>query len=174
MIQSPIPVADHLCSERSQTVQGHREAVVAILSFNYRVESVTRIWQLIMHLRSAPLKEEHRIFRLSYRLVPYRRGISESAESDNSLPMRSGRCVLSRPPMASPPWMGMTRLNTQPARTPFNASSRPSLKLSHDSGPIWSGDPLLNDFSFSTRLPVYPGVIRRYINESVTLCPGEL
>jgi Isochorismatase family len=36
---------------------------------------------------------------------------------------------------------GVSRLNTQPMRTPVNASSRPSWASAHDSGTVWFATP---------------------------------
>jgi hypothetical protein len=108
-----------------------------------------------------PGKEGLRISRFSRRLVPYMRGVSDRAGSDQTSPNRSDRCCLPHPPKTSAPWTGISRLNTQPARTPVNASRRPLLSTSHDSGPVWLVNPLLYDSFIHSNLPVYPGAIRR-------------
>src|SRR5215510_11560184 len=40
----------------------------------------------------------------------------------------------------------LTRLNTRPARSPFNASTLLLRTAPHDSGPMWVADPLSYDF----------------------------
>ncbi len=43
---------------------------------------------------------------------------------------------------ASAPWtIELSRLNTQPMRTPVNASTRASRRAPHDSGPVWLATP---------------------------------
>src|SRR5467141_3531473 len=51
----------------------------------------------------------------------------------------------------------LTRLNTQPARSPVNASTPPLRAAPHDSGPMWVADPLSYDFCIHYTSPVLTG-----------------
>ncbi len=57
-------------------------------------------------------------------------------------PMRARPCRLPHCPTGSAPRMhNLSRLNTQPACTPVNASPKPSRAPTHDSGPVWAANP---------------------------------
>lgn len=108
-----------------------------------------------------PCKEGLRISRFSRRSVPYMLGASDRAGSDQTSPNRSDRCCLPHPPTSSAPRMGISRLNTQPAHTPVNASRSSLLKTLYDSGPVWLVNPLLYGSFIHSNPLVYPGAIRR-------------
>jgi len=52
-----------------------------------------------------------------------------------------------------------SRLNTQPASSPVNASPSGLLHSTHDSGPLWLARPLTYDSFIHNNLPVYPGAL---------------
>jgi len=99
-------------------------------------------------------KEKHRISRFSRKLVPYMRGVSDRAESHQPSPKRTSQCCLPHPPKASALWTRISRLNTQPARAPVNASRSSLLKTSHDSEPVRLVNPLLYESFIHSNLPV--------------------
>ena len=101
-----------------------------------------------------------RISRFSRRLLPYMLGVSDLAGYLRTLPLRYvGSCLpLFRTGSASR-FYSFSRLNTQPARSPVNASALPSRASLHDSGPLWLANPLTYDSFIHYNLPVYPGAL---------------
>jgi PIN domain nuclease of toxin-antitoxin system len=82
------------------------------------------------------------------------RGVSDRAGSGRSLRWRTSRCGLPPTSTASAPrsetWI--SRLNTQPAHAPVNASPTSSRTPAHDSGSAWFATPSLSD-SFILSFP---------------------
>ena len=65
-------------------------------------------------------------------------------------------------PRASAPWsFGISRLDTQPARTPVNASPEALRLPAHDSGPVWVATPSLYDSFIHYIPPILIGADRR-------------
>ncbi len=99
-----------------------------------------------------------RISRFSRRLLPYMPGVSDLAGYQRPLPKRNIGCGL---PLlltgSASRTESISRLNTQPARYPVNASPRGLLHATHDSGPLRLARPLTYDSSIHYNLPVYPG-----------------
>ena len=99
-----------------------------------------------------------RISRFSRRLFPCMPGVSDLAGYQRAWQKRHDGCDL---PLlltgSASRTESISRLNTQPARTPVNAS--PSLLRAppHDSGPSWLARPLTYDSFIQYNLPVYPG-----------------
>src|ERR1051325_5961695 len=96
--------------------------------------------------------------RFSRGLFPCMPGVSDLAGSQRALPKRHVGCGL---PLllteSASRTKSISRLNTQPARTPVNAS--PSLLRAppHDSGPLWLASPLTYETFIHYNPPVYPG-----------------
>ena len=122
----------------------------------------------VVHHRRTPLdftmrprhhcRGDRRISRFSRRLRPCMLGVSDLAGYQRSLPERYVDCCL---PPASTGSASRTkpfsRLNTQPALSPVNASPGESLHPTHDSGPLRLASPLTYDSFIHNNLPVYPG-----------------
>src|SRR6202158_3697376 len=101
---------------------------------------------------------EHGTSRFSCEVFPYVLGVSA----------RAGPCCISRYrcngyslPLTSTASASrrkvVSRLNTQPARAPVNASMPPSQAAPHDSGPVWVASPSPYDSFIHDTSPVYPG-----------------
>ena len=98
---------------------------------------------------------EHGISRFSRKVFPCMRGVSDRAGFLDSLQWRCQGCGLPHSSTASAPRSKLlSRLNTQPARTPVNASTPPSRTAPHDSGPAWFARPLLCDSFIHYTFPV--------------------
>ena len=99
-----------------------------------------------------------RISRFSRRLFPCMPGVSDLAGYLRALPKRhvGFRLPLLLTGSASRTKF-ISRLNTQPARTPVNASPAPLRAPTHDSGPSRLARPLTYDSFIHYNLPVYPG-----------------
>ena len=99
-----------------------------------------------------------RISRFSRRLLPCMPGVSDLAGYQRPLPMRCVDCGL---PLLLTGSASRTefisRLNTQPALSPVNASPRGLLRATHDSGPSRLARPLTFETFIQYNLPVYPG-----------------
>jgi hypothetical protein len=79
-----------------------------------------------------------RISRFSRRLLPCMRGVSDLAGYQRPLPKRNIGCGLPLTPTGSASrTKSISRLNTQPALSPVNASPSGSPHATHDSGPSW-------------------------------------
>src|SRR6266851_6647881 len=99
-----------------------------------------------------------RISRFSRRLLPCMPGASDLAGYQRSSPMRNIGCRLPLSPTGSASRTNdFSRLNTQPALSPVNASPGESPHPTHDSGPSWLARPLTFETSIQYNLPVYPG-----------------
>ena len=89
-------------------------------------------------------------------------GVCDRAGSRSVLPMRRFRCGLPLSSTASAPRRArssrhgacLSRLNTQPARTPVNASPTPLRTVTHDSGPMWVASPSTYETFIHNTLPV--------------------
>jgi len=96
--------------------------------------------------------------RFSRRLLPYMLGVSDLAGYRHALPERHNDCRL---PLlltgSASRTESISRLNTQPARSPVNASPPLLRAPPHDSGPLRLARPLTYDSSIHYNLPVYPG-----------------
>src|SRR6202049_4340840 len=106
----------------------------------------------------SPSASEHGTSRFSCEVFPYVLGVSD----------RAGPCRISRYrcngyslPVTSTASASrrkvVSRLNTQPARAPVNASMPPSQAAPHDSGPGWVARPSPYDSFIHDPSPVYPG-----------------
>ncbi len=96
-----------------------------------------------MRPAQSPGSGERGISRFPYKVRTDMRGVSDRAGSCRNLRYRSDRCRLPHSPTRSAPRRPfLSRLNTQPARPPVNAS-RPWLPtgLAHDSGTSWVANP---------------------------------
>src|ERR1700680_2184627 len=104
---------------------------------------------------------EHGTSRFSCEVFPYVLGVAD----------RAGPCCISRYrcngyslPLTSTASASrrkvVSRLHTQPARAPVNASMPPSQVAPHDSGPVWVASPSPYDSFIHDTSPVYPGARR--------------
>ena len=101
---------------------------------------------------------DRRTSRFSRRLLPCMLGVSDLAGYQRSLPKRNIGCGLPLSPTGSASRTEfISRLNTQPALSPVNASPRALLHATHDSGPSRLARPLTYDSFIHYNLPVYPG-----------------
>src|SRR4029079_2061586 len=110
----------------------------------------------------------HRISRFSRKLLPCLLG-SPTAR-DINVPCQYGSLIVAFPiPKQGrhPKLCPFSRLNTQPASSPVNASPRASPHATHDSGPSWLAKPLTCDSFIHYNLPVYPGALRKRLCPSV-------
>ena len=81
---------------------------------------------------------EHRSSRFSSKAFPYMLGASDRARPVRISRYRCARgCLPPRPTASAPRRSTLSRLNTQPARTPVNASALPLRSTPHVSGPVW-------------------------------------
>ena len=105
-----------------------------------------------------------RLSRFSRKLLPCLPGVFDRAGYPRPSPERSVGCGL---PLAATGSASRTkpfsRLNTQPALSPVNASPDGLLHPTHDSGPLWLASPLTYDSSIHYNLPVYPGALSRWL-----------
>src|SRR5215216_5919198 len=104
-----------------------------------------------------------RISRFSRRLLPCMPGVLDRAGYQRSSPMRPAGCCL--PPVltvSASRVRYLSRLNTLPALSPFNASLSPLRAPPHDSGSLWLARPLTYDSFIHYNLPVYPGALGHY------------
>src|SRR5271167_857308 len=113
--------------------------------------------------RSADLAitEADGISRFPSKVHPYMRGVFDRAGFRDVLPWRRlGYCLppLSRTsaPRSNPPRGGalISQLNTQPARSPVNASPATLRTPMHDSGPMWLARPSMYKTFIYNTLPV--------------------
>ena len=99
-----------------------------------------------------------RISRFSRRLLPCMLGVSDLAGYQRSWPKRNIDCGLPLTPTGSASRTCLiSRLNTQPALSPVNASPCGLLHPTHDSGSSWLARPLTFETFIQYNLPVYPG-----------------
>src|SRR5260370_7466334 len=84
-------------------------------------------------------------------------GGSDLAGYQRPSPMGSADCGLPLLLTGSASRTGFSRLNTQPALSPVNASPPLLRAPPHDSGPLRLARPLTYDSSIHYNLPVYPG-----------------
>ena len=82
-------------------------------------------------------KGEQGISRFPCRLFPRMHGVSDRAGSVQDSPYRLAQCGLPLLLTTSAPRRYLSRLNTQPALSPVNASPRPRGSSRHDSGSLW-------------------------------------
>ena len=100
--------------------------------------------------------------RFPRRVFPYMRGVSDRAGFLGVLPERRlGYCLplcstasASRRAHCLRNGAWISRLNTQPARAPVNASPSPLRAMTHDSGPVWEASPSPNGSFIHNTLPV--------------------
>jgi len=100
------------------------------------------------------------ISRFPRKVPPYMRGVSDRAGSGCALPYRRNRCGLPSSSTTSAPrstrfrgaWI--SRLNTQPARPPANASRAQLPAPAHDSGSLWVANPSTYETFIHNTLPV--------------------
>jgi hypothetical protein len=99
-----------------------------------------------------------RTSRFSRRLLPYMPGVSDLAGYQCLSPKRNIGCGL---PLLLTGSASQTRffsrLNTQPALSPVNASTAFLRAPPHDSGSSWLARPLTFETFIQYNLPVYPG-----------------
>src|SRR5712692_1082954 len=99
-----------------------------------------------------------RISRFSRRLLPCMLGVSDLAGYQRSSPRRNIGCRLPLSPTGSAPrTKSISRLNTQPALSPVNASPPLLRAPPHDSGSSRLARPLTFETFIQYNLPVYPG-----------------
>jgi hypothetical protein len=107
------------------------------------------------------IAEADGISRFPNKVHPYMRGVFDRAGSQGVLPERRARFCL--PPFSTasarrsnPPRGGawISQLNTQPIRSPVNASPSPLRTPMHDSGPMWLPRPLMYKTFIYNTLPV--------------------
>ena len=98
-----------------------------------------------------------RISRFSRRLLPCMPGVSDLAGYQRSSPKRIVGCGL---PLlltgSASRTLVISRLNTQPALSPVNASTAFLRAPPHDSGSPWLARPLTFETFIQYNLPVYP------------------
>ncbi len=99
---------------------------------------------------------------------PRVRGVSDRAGPARPSPRRCAPCGLPLFSTASAPWtFNLSRLNTQPAVSPVNASP-PSSRISpHDSGPSWAATPSTCD----SCIRFHPPVSRRAVSVGSRFLP---
>jgi hypothetical protein len=107
------------------------------------------------------IAEADGISRFPSKVHPYMRGVFDRAGSRNVSPWQHPRCGLpsfstASAPRSNPPRGGayISRLNTQPARSPVNASPAPLRTPMHDSGPMWLARPSMYKTCIYNTLPV--------------------
>jgi hypothetical protein len=107
------------------------------------------------------IAEADGISRFPSKVHPYMRGVFDRAGSQSVLPLRRPECCLppisrTSAPRSNPPRGGafISQLNTQPARSPVNASPSPLRTPMHDSGPVWLAKHSLYETSIHNTLPV--------------------
>lgn len=110
--------------------------------------------------RSADLAitEVNGISRFPSKVHPYMRGVFDRARSQGVLPKRPLGCCLppisrTSAPRSNPPRGGahISQLNTQPVRSPVNASPATLRTPMHDSGPMWLAKPsMYKTFIYNT------------------------
>ena len=115
-----------------------------------------------MRSAASSAAEGRGISRFPCRVLPYMRGVSDRAGSLGALPERRLGCGLPLTSTASAPQRAhclrsgawISRLDTQPARTPANASPSSSRTRTHDSGPAWVASPSPYETFIHNTLPV--------------------
>ncbi len=116
-----------------------------------------------------------RISRFSRRLLPCMLGVSDLAGYLRALPKRRVGCGLPLTPTESASRTKfISRLNTQPALSPVNASPRGLLPATHDSGPLWLAKPLTFETFIQYNLPVYPGAQESTHGKTFKICTRRL
>jgi hypothetical protein len=107
------------------------------------------------------ITEADGISRFPSKVHPYMRGVFDRAGSQSVLPWRRPRVLPSAylqasAPRSNPPRGGafISQLNTQPARSPVNASPATLRTPMHDSGPMWLARPSMYKTSIYNTLPV--------------------
>jgi hypothetical protein len=107
------------------------------------------------------ITEADRISRFPSKVRPYMRGVCDRAGSRSVSPWRRLRFCLplvstASAPRSIPPRGGacISRLNTQPIRSPVNASPAPLRTPMHDSGPVWLARPSMYKTLIYNTLPV--------------------
>jgi hypothetical protein len=142
-----------------------RDAVVAHVTGSVRLPLGVhrRLRSFDCPTRSADpaITEADGISRFPSKVHPYMRGVSDRAGSRSVLPWRRPRCCLpsfstASAPRSNPPCGGalISQLNTQPARSPLNASPSPLQTPMHDSGPMWLASPSMYKTFIYNTLPV--------------------
>jgi hypothetical protein len=88
-------------------------------------------------------RTRHRVSRFPRNELPCMHGVSDPAGPAHPSPYRCGQCCFpsKRRPSAPGVFPLISGLNTQPARTPVNASLTPLPVPMHDSGPVWLASP---------------------------------
>ena len=101
---------------------------------------------------------EHGTSRFSCEVFPYVLGVSDRAGPCRISRYRCNGCSLPLTSTASASRRKVvSRLHTQPARAPVNASPLPLRKTAHDSGPLWVASLSTCDSFIHNTSPVYPG-----------------
>jgi hypothetical protein len=107
------------------------------------------------------ITEADGISRFPSKVHPYMRGVFDRAGSQDVLPGRRPECCLppisrTSAPRSNPPRGGalISQLNTQPARSPVNASPETLRTPMHDSGPMWLARPSMYKTFIYNTLPV--------------------
>ena len=87
--------------------------------------------------------DKNGISRFPCKVFPSMLGVSDRAKLPHVSRYRRAGCSLPLPTTASAPrsLRAISRLNTQPKRTPVNASPWPLRTTTHDSGPEWIATP---------------------------------
>ena len=97
------------------------------------------------------------ISRFPCEVLPYVHGVSDRAGPRCTLRYRCTECCLPPAPRASASRsMPLSRLITQPARSPVNASATPLRTSPHDSEPVWIASPSPYDSFIHYTSPVFP------------------
>ena len=133
--------------------------------------ATVRLPAIVLHRRTSfdfTMRPKHmglgnrRISRFSRRLLPCMPGVSDLAGYQRPSPMRSVDCGLPLLLTGSASRTNcFSRLNTQPALSPVNASPPPLRVPPHDSGSSWLARPLTFETFIQYNLPVYPGAQER-------------
>jgi len=106
------------------------------------------------------------ISRFPHKVHPYMPGVFDRARASCTLPYRRSRCGLPSSSTTSAPrstcfrraWI--SRLNTQPARPPVNASRAQLPAPTHDSGSLRVANPSAHETFIHNTLPVSTGARR--------------
>ena len=163
--QRPVPIAHHLKTKRRQRALIRRHPEVPVVTFNQRPKPLTDFGHSMMHsftqFAMRPQRagwDERRISRFSRRLLPCMPGASDLAGYQCFSPKRNiGRSLPLSPTGSASRTRGISRLNTQPALSPVNASTAFLRAPPHDSGPSRLARPLTFETFIQHNPPVYPG-----------------